>query len=29
MDASCAIASYPKICFAKQRGIYFNLATPP
>jgi hypothetical protein len=29
MDASCAIANYPKLCFAKQGGIYFSLATPP
>jgi hypothetical protein len=29
MDASCAIVSYPKLYFAKQKGIYFNMAIPP
>jgi hypothetical protein len=29
MDASSAVANYPKLCFAKQRGINFSLATPP
>jgi hypothetical protein len=29
MDASCAIANYPRLYFAKQGGIYFSLATPP
>jgi hypothetical protein len=29
MDESCAIVNYPKLYFAKQGGIYFNLATPP
>jgi hypothetical protein len=29
MDASCAIVNYPRLYFAKQKGIYFNMATPP
>jgi hypothetical protein len=29
MDASCAIASYQRLCFAKQKEIYFSMATPP
>jgi hypothetical protein len=29
MDASCEIVIYPKLYFAKQGVIYFNLPTPP